>query len=107
MMMIANLHYEQKDHIKISECVKMINKLHYIAYMARLHWTVDLFQQFALIIRYLAHSLPISFILQLCYVVIGSRLQTIVVAYHEFHTHSKTLHRQVTMVCNNQAMQLV
>ena len=41
--------------------------------------------------------MSISFILQLCYVVIGSCLRTIVVAYHEFHTHSKTLHQQVTM----------
>ena len=75
--------------------------------MVRLHWTVDLLQQFALIIRCLAHSLPISFILQLCYVVIGSYLRTIVVAYHEFHMHSKMLHQQVTMAQNNRSMQLV
>ena len=48
-----------------------------------------------------AHSLPVSFILQLCYVVIGSCLRTIVVAYHEFHMHSKTLHWQVTMARND------
>ena len=39
--------------------------------------------------------------------VIGSCLRTIVVAYHEFHTHSKTLHQQVTMACNDQSIQLV
>ena len=61
----------------------------------------------ALVIRCLAHSLPISFILQLCYVVTGSCLQTIVVAYHEFHMHSKTLHQQVTMARNDQSMQRV
>ena len=71
--------------------------------MIRLHWTVDLLQQLASsnYMMPIAHSLPISFILQLCYVVIGSCLQTIVVAYHEFHTHSKTLHHQVTMARNN------
>ena len=56
------------------------------------HWTLDLMQQFALIeviIRCLAHSLPISFIMQLSCIVKGSRLQTKVVTYHEFHTHSK------------------
>ena len=67
--------------------------------------------QFALIIRCicLAHSLPISFILQLCYVVIGIVVyeQYIVFAYHEFHTYSKTLHQQVTMARNDRSMQLV
>ena len=66
--------YEQKDRIKISEYVKMLYCMTESALEARLHWAVYLLQQFALIIRYLAHSLPISFILQLCYVVIGSCL---------------------------------
>ena len=39
-------------------CVKMLNNLHQIAW---LHWTVDLLQQFALIIRCLAHSLRTYF----------------------------------------------
>ena len=76
--------------------------------MVRLHWTVDLLQQLAtFVIRCLAHSLPILFILQLCYVVIGSCLRTIVVAYHEFHMHGKTLHQQVTMARNDRSMQRV
>ena len=84
----------------------MLYNLHYNAW---LHWTIDMLQQFAPIIRCLAHnSLPISFILQLCYVVVGS-LRTIVVAYHEFHMHSKTLYRQVklTKARNDQSMQLL
>ena len=70
--------------------------------------TLDLLQQFALIVRCLASSqLTYFIILQLCYVVIGSCLQTIVVAYHEFHKHGKTLHQQVTMAHNGQSMQCV
>ena len=85
--------YEQKDHKKISESVKMLYNLHYNAW---LHWTIDLLQWFAPMYCKMPSSSQL-FILQLCYVVIGSCLRTIVVAYHEFHTHSKTLYQQVKL----------
>ena len=76
--------------------------------MVRLHWTVDLLQQLASSCYKMRSSQLTYFVYPaavLC--VIGSCLQTIVVAYHEFHTHSKKLHQQVTMARNDRSMQRV
>ena len=52
--------------------------------------TVDLLQQFALIIRCLACGLPLFHSAAVLCSYIGSCLRTIAAAHHEFHTHSKT-----------------
>ena len=76
--------YEQKDH-KISECQNVVQSA--IEFMVTL--VVD------------SRFVAIVYSYYKIHVVIGSYLQTIVVAYHEFHKHSKTLHQQVTMVHND------